>query len=332
MREQPQMTGSGDAAVPLVGVLSNRESTRNRKSFERLQGFIARKPHVFHIEISDIADVPSALKMFADARVALVAVNGGDGTIQAVLSHLHHDTPFASLPLLAILPGGKTNMIANDLGVRGTPQRVLGRLLKRVRKNRLRNRIVARPVIALDPGDGQPERLGLFFGGAGLVNAILWCRAKVHTRRLGSEKLEHGIAILLLALSLLSPFHKSPIEASEMSLETGEGETISGRFSLVIATTLRALLFNLKPFGRRQDGAIGFSFVDSGTKAVLCGLLALLTGRFGRRTVGGIHAGRTDRLIIRTQDPVTLDGEIYTPGKDNTVVLKSTAAFRFLRP
>lgn len=332
MREQPKLTGSGDTAAPLVGVLSNRESTRNRKSFARLREKISRTPHVFHIEISDIADIPKALKMFADARVALVAVNGGDGTIQAVLSHLYHDKPFSTQPLLAILPGGKTNMIANDLGVRGAPWRVLKRLLKRVRRNRLDSRIVARSAIALDPGDGLPARLGMFLGGAGMINAILWCRTKVHTRRLGSEKLEHALAILLLTLSIVSPFHRSPIAASEMRLETGDGAPIEGRFCLVIGTTLKALLFNLKPFGCSGEGAIKFSAIESGTASVLRAVIAVVTGWFGKQPPRGAHAGRTDRLIMHTTDPVTLDGEIFTPIEGKPIILQATGAFRFLRP
>src|SRR3546814_1330268 len=57
------------------------------------------------------------LDSFAADGVDVVAVAGGDGTVQAVLTALYGRRPFRRPPLLAVLPRGTTNMTAADIGL-----------------------------------------------------------------------------------------------------------------------------------------------------------------------------------------------------------------------
>ena len=60
----------------------------------------------------------------------MLVINGGDGTVQAALTELHNGGHFGDQPPpVAVLPSGKTNLIALDLGARGDPVAALERLI-----------------------------------------------------------------------------------------------------------------------------------------------------------------------------------------------------------
>ena len=50
----------------------------------------------------------------------VLAINGGDGTVAAILGALLESKPFVTPPLIALLPGGTANMSAGDVGLRGS--------------------------------------------------------------------------------------------------------------------------------------------------------------------------------------------------------------------
>src|SRR3546814_16618271 len=79
------------------------------------------------------------------ARVSprIVVINGGDGTVQAALTELYSVGHFGgSPPPVAVLPNGKTNLIALDLGAEGDPIKALERGVEPVGSVRERKSVV----------------------------------------------------------------------------------------------------------------------------------------------------------------------------------------------
>ncbi len=74
------------------------------------------------------AELSTALGGFARQGIDVLAVCGGDGTLVATVGAAI-STYGARLPTLVILPGGTMNTVAANLGVRGRPEAVLGRVL-----------------------------------------------------------------------------------------------------------------------------------------------------------------------------------------------------------
>src|SRR5687768_18583653 len=90
----------------------------------------------------------------------MLVINGGDGTVQATLTELHNGGHFGDQPPpVAVLPSGKTNLIALDLGAQGDPIVSLERLLE-IAQADLSPHLVARELIALrcGPGEQRPVR------------------------------------------------------------------------------------------------------------------------------------------------------------------------------
>ena len=121
------------------------------------------------------------MKTIARVRPKMLVINGGDGTVQAALTELYNGGHFGDAPPpVAVLPSGKTNLIALDLGAQRRPDRD-ARAADRNRPGRHAPHIVARELIALRGGEGGDRPvIGMFLGGAGLADTMLYCRDKIY--------------------------------------------------------------------------------------------------------------------------------------------------------
>ncbi|MDZ7826711.1 MAG: diacylglycerol kinase family protein [Gammaproteobacteria bacterium] len=96
-----------------MAILSNAGSGRNRGRNALLRTLDAVSG-VHHRITRSAEEVDAALAELLAPAPAVLAVNGGDGTVQAVLTALEQRGG-GDCPPLAILPAGSTNMTAHDL-------------------------------------------------------------------------------------------------------------------------------------------------------------------------------------------------------------------------
>ena len=88
-------------------------------------------------------------------------------------------------------------MIALDLGAHGDPIAALERLVA-LAQNDLTEHLVARELIALQTDGTAKPVIGMFLGGAGLAQTMLYCRNKIYP--LG---LPNGVSHVLTAFAVL---------------------------------------------------------------------------------------------------------------------------------
>ncbi len=74
----------------------------------------------------------------AESGLDLVIVLGGDGTVNEIANGMLGDVPSPSLPALAVVPGGSTNVFARALGYSRLPVEATGELLAALREGRSR--------------------------------------------------------------------------------------------------------------------------------------------------------------------------------------------------
>jgi diacylglycerol kinase family enzyme len=135
-----------------VALLSNPRSTGNRDMLPRIRAFCAGRPDMFHYEVEHVSQIAEALESIARVRPKVLVINGGDGTVQATLTELYNGGQFGrELPPVAVLPNGKTNLIALDLGSSGDPLVALERIAM-LAKSDLGPHVVERELIALTEG------------------------------------------------------------------------------------------------------------------------------------------------------------------------------------
>ncbi|WP_417450816.1 diacylglycerol/lipid kinase family protein [Kordiimonas sp.] len=316
--------------VPLVAIISNPKSTTNASRIDAVRKVVDESPNVVHYELDGIDSIPDALQLFARANPAILVVNGGDGTIGAVLAALLHNNPFSVTPPIAYLPGGKTNMTAADLGFKGQPEKVLKKLISLTNGGKLPERLTRKHLIEMDIGDGKPVRVGMFFGTAGVVKGIEWCREHAYNAGLPNG-LAHSVAIIKLILSAFGIGRDKTLMVSDPMTITvpGSGRMV-GQFSAVMTTTLDRLLLRLRPYGQEGRGGLRFSAVEAGGKNVFAAVRGLISGSYGKKTIDGVHTRRSNEIRVEGSDPVTLDGEIYYPVPGKPIILKGDRTLTFV--
>ena len=120
----PAGSSAQHRARPRIALLSNPRSTGNLAKLPRIREFCADHPDIFHYEVEHAHQIGEAMRTIAQVRPKVLAINGGDGTVQAALTELYNGGHFGdNPPPVAVLPSGKTNLIALDLGARGDPSR-----------------------------------------------------------------------------------------------------------------------------------------------------------------------------------------------------------------
>ncbi|MCM3274417.1 DUF2141 domain-containing protein, partial [Paenibacillus elgii] len=72
-----------------VALLLNPRSTGNRSQLPRVREFCAAHPDIFHYEVEDVEQIGEAIRTIAMVSPRVVAINGGDGTVQAALTELY---------------------------------------------------------------------------------------------------------------------------------------------------------------------------------------------------------------------------------------------------
>ncbi|HEY9580253.1 MAG TPA: acylglycerol kinase family protein [Rhizorhapis sp.] len=317
-----------------VALLSNPKSTGNRAMLPRVRSYCANHPDIFHYEVEHVDQIGRALQTIARVNPSVIVINGGDGTVQAALTELYQGEHFkGKVPPIAVLPNGKTNLIALDLGTYGDPLKALDRIVD-IAKTGLDEHVVARELISLSDGRaGSRPVLGMFLGGAGLADYILYCRHKIYPLGL-SNGLSHFLTALAVIFSLLlgiggkyMPPRARPIQVSLIR----EGQ-LRGRFSLLIVTTLEKLLLGARAGAADKTGSMKLMAVDQSLPALFRMLFASLSGQLGKHKLSGIHLERGDMIRIEgDHSSVILDGELFQADEGRPIVLTSTAPVPFLR-
>jgi len=316
---------------PRIAVLSNKLSTANIKHFSKVRDVIANTRNVIHFEIDDIAHIPDILRQFERTKPDLLVISGGDGTVQATLTSIINDKPFANAPAIAILPSGKTNMIAADLGLKGKPEKLFSRLVAIAAAGELPANVVRRFLLEMDLGNGDKPVYGMFFGGAAMVNGIKYCREVIYPWGLPNA-VSHILAFALLLGASFGGGRKktSALYSEPQKIIIRGGGELEGRYMTVVATTLNRLLLGSRPYGRDGAGNIGFSAVQHSPTAMGRALRGLISGKFGKKTIRGVNTRRSNEIQIIGTDPVTLDGEIFEVGESGCITLKGTQSLPFV--
>jgi hypothetical protein len=320
-------------ARPRIALLSNPKSTGNLAQLPMIRAFCADHPDIFHYEVEKANQVGDALKTIARVRPKVLVINGGDGTVQAALTELHNGGHFGDAPPpVAVLPSGKTNLIAIDLGAQGDPIVALKKLLELAQAD-LAPHIVERELIALRCGAGEQRPvIGMFLGGAGLADTILYCRNKIYPLGLPNS-LSHGLTAVALLARLFLRLKASflPPDLRPLSVSVRSEARLSGRFTMLAVTTLEKVLMSGE-LARARPGALKLIAIDERPLSLIRAFLASVLGRLGSHAVQGVTFEQADHIRIDgDRSNVILDGETFSAEIGRPIFLQPAQALSFVR-
>jgi hypothetical protein len=95
--------------VQRVALLSNPEGPGSLAELPRIRAFCAEHPHVFHYEVEEASQVRDAMRSIVQVRPALIAINGGQPTVEAALAELSQFG--AAAPPVKVIADGKVDAL-----------------------------------------------------------------------------------------------------------------------------------------------------------------------------------------------------------------------------
>ncbi|MBS0503928.1 MAG: diacylglycerol kinase, partial [Proteobacteria bacterium] len=297
----------------------------------RVRAYCARHPDIFHYEVEEFDQIPDAMRTIARVNPKVIIINGGDGSVQAALTELHGGKYFGETPPpVAVLPNGKTNLIALDLGAQGDPLEALAKIVELAQAD-LAPHTVKRELIALSNGQGSKPVLGMFLGGAGLADSILFCRTKIYPLGLPNG-VSHVLTALAVIVSVILGIRAAflPPRPSPVRVSLKRGGQFSGRYTLLIVTTLERLLLGSKT--EAGAGNLKLMAVEQGFGTLFRAVIASIRGKLGRNRLAGVHIEQGDEIeIAGERSNVILDGELFQASAGNPIVLRTTPPVPFLK-
>ena len=315
-----------------VGVLSNPRSGGNRRGLGAVREVLAAYPQVSHREVLTPADVASALVDFARKEVNTVAVNGGDGTIQAVLTVLCHHKPFETFPHLAVLRAGTTSMTAGDVGLKGSREQALRRLLSWAEGGEGEVVILHRPVLRVQVDPRQDPVYGMFLGAASIYQGIQFCNNRLNRRGFRGEWAPGlTIALFLLAVASRGGDYVAPVPIT-VGLDQGPPERRD--YLLLMISALERLFLGLRPFWGKEERTLHYTAVEARPQHLLRALPSLMRGRKNRYGTpdNGYFSHNVQEVQLTFNSGFTLDGELYEAGTHlEPVVVQNGGKVSFLR-
>ena len=289
--------------------------------------------HIIHREVVTPEDVAAALVEMAAKQVDVLAVCGGDGTVQATLTALFHTKPFDARPPLALLAGGTTNMTAADVGIEGKPARALQRLLDWSAGSGSMGHIERRSVLRVDRGPDCTPFFGMFFSAAGIVQVT---RARWDTRRRASSHVMRGalgtalmVGRYLLGLAL----GRRVVEPTSIAIRL-DGQTFDpADYLALFITTLVRLSPGIYPYWGEEAGPLRYTAVAYQPRHLLLVAPSLLRGKRNRYLTPefGYTSKNIYEAVLQLETECALDGQLFDRPRQHPLMITNGGEAEFLR-
>ncbi|MCP5040063.1 MAG: hypothetical protein GY944_03470 [bacterium] len=319
-----------------IGLLNNLRAGRNDAQVERLLGFLRRHPDVLHAETNSADVVPEALADLARQEVDLLVVNGGDGTLQHLLTEILGNRAFDDrVPMIAPLCGGRTNMSAGDLGCDKDSIRGFARLLDDVENGRLEERISPRPVLRVRHGIDQQAEYGMFFG-LGVIHRAIGLNHELFDNE-RSHKIQGAIGATIVTGSLLGRLAAGEttgiLQPDKVQVIIDGEHQSRGEFFLLIASSLNRLFSRMNPFWGEGPGGVKFSTIASDAHRIASSLTGILRGKPRAHVTeeNGYISRNAGRVELSLDCGFTVDGELFDPEPGRRVELTADDTVNFVR-
>ena len=315
-----------------IAALSNPLSGRNKRgAFAKFKKLITKFSGIEHIAVSSPQEITRGLEQFKCANIDIIVVNGGDGTLQTVLTYLKKKENLDYSPELVLLPAGTTSMAYGDVGYRGNVENLLLRITAS-RGNVKGFTRLHRPVLRMNIAGMEKSICGMFFGAGAIYSGILYCRQKLHTKGVRGE-IGPSIAMLRFLFDWVTVNKLTTPAVAKIIVNNSD--PITGEFNVITATTLNRLLMGIYPFWAKGDRSSTFAItmIKRNPPKPRQAFINILRGR-----PPGVEEQQThyysyipESVRIKIDNGFTLDGELFgQQGKVSNIELSCAGKVKFL--
>ena len=242
---------------------------------------------------------------FLNEGVEILAISGGDGTMQHTLSRYIEVCGEENLPFLASIRGGTMNTIANSLRIKGTPETIIQRIMHRIHSEEL-----------LEYKEIDLMRVGKEYGslfGIGLTYNFL--DAYYEGGRTGALKAIKVILRAIMSACIGGGFARRLAHPVRARVSLDGREIPFQEFSAILACTIQDVGLGFQPLYRaeEQDGYFHILATNMNTRGIVYRIPKLFLGKPIRSSHLSDEIGR--ELIIEPEHEEVcymLDGELFT--------------------
>jgi len=329
----PQITEGMPQRRPLrVAVINNPLSGRNARhgQLASVHEVLRSHPAVAHFEAHTFDDMTALVRELLEDDTEVIVVNGGDGTVQAVLTGLLR-VATDRLPLLAVLPGGSTNTTARNVGYGRRPLRALQRLLAEAAHGTLAGTIERRAVLRVDT-EGE-RQYAMLFGAGAVYHGIVFARRRVHAHGVRGQ-LGAGVTLATFVGQVLSRNRGTLFPPLHATIRI-EGERLEAEpYFGILTSTMDRQFLGITPYWGAEPGPLRFSSLSYAPQKLPRAIVPLLRGKSSAylRPELGYRSVNADEVSLSFDSGYTLDGELFAPRRGGArVTLTGRQCAYFLR-
>lgn len=273
------------------------------------------------IDLTGPENLPELMIVLRDKDIDLLIIDGGDGTVREIITHLS-DTFKDEPPLIGILAHGNTNLIARNVGkishysiLETLAQLPSAELIPEGRKV---------PVLKIQfSKDERPTLRGFIMGWGAYAAATDIAKQEIKVR--GTRQVLRAF-ITILQRTLIGREAAALREGVRATVEVSDHDTIQGRRFIGIATTLPGrLIAGLNPFWGKGVGPIRWLDVHSPARLLF---FAAPLAAFGRPMKWMVKAGyisdQSATMTLSVEGGIVLDGELFET--DSTEIMSISAS------
>ncbi len=312
-RPDREMAGAATAParrVPLVGIIRNPRSHRNSGTQPEWTG-----PATLLVEAPKRrSELTEILARFAEQHIDFLVVNGGDGTVRDVLT-CGSGAFGESWPPLIVLPSGKTNALATDLGLPANWS------LDEALRIASEGRTVQRRPLVISEHENENARVLGFAMGAGLYTSAISLGQEAH-RKGAFNAVAVGVTTGWTVMrALLGRGQEGLRRTTRMQLHDEAGQPLPhshlGREDeryLLFASTMERFPAGLNPF-RHVAGTLRVAVMDVPKAGLLLRIPLIVSGMLRPGSAKrGYHLMAVDSFEVDLGDRFILDGEAFPAG------------------
>lgn len=249
------------------------------------------------------------LIVHAGRKAGWVVIEGGDGTAQGIITAFFNlIDDISDMPKFTLLPGGMTNQVAKNIGLKKFTAKSIETLLNGKRTER------TTPLVKVSCAE-HPDLYGFLFSTGGVPMVTEYTKDKLHSKGIGGSS-----AVVGGIIKGISGRDNKVLRPTNIHLGI-DGKVQSGSHLGTLVTTLPSLILGLDPFWGDGDGALRVTYVEGNSKHLASHVAGLWMGRKNKdRSKDGLSSYRASRLEYDYDGPVVLDGEPLTLTQHFTVL------------
>ncbi len=286
------------AAFFIVNALSERVAKKGS-----VLKAVAADQNIPIYHLSKFGGLKSEVTRAARNKTSHVFIEGGDGTVQGVLTEfIKQRDAFETFPLFSIVPGGMTNQIAKNIGLKSANKAEIKKLLAKTtlpRSTALLNVISA----------GCPPIYGFLFSSGAIPMVTDYTKNNLHNKGIGGS-----LAVLGGLLRAVLGKREDVMRPTPIKLNIDSQDLNENHLGTMI-TTLPGLMLGMDPFWGQQDAPLRLTYVSGAVKGLYRQIAGLWLSGLGLgnkskdRTEIGMRSWNANCVKYAYTGPVVLDGE-----------------------